>query len=168
MSEKIKHFDMSEEEFLAHYGVLGMKWGKRKGSSSESSKSGGKGSSGNESDDHKTKKYLQKKRPSEMSTAELKKVNDRLQTEKTYAMLTAKQKSKSRKLFDEIVGGALKSTAKSFLTQKLGASVDSISKDVSKKNKAKNGKLSSPKTDKDTKSVDVEFVKDEDIPKSFR
>ena len=145
---------MNEEEFLAHYGVLGMRWGKRKGSSGSStgsSKSGGKGSTGDESEDHKTKKSLQKKRPSQMSTAELKKVNDRLQTEKTYRMLTAKQKSKARKVFEEVVGGALKSSAKSFLTQKLGSSFESVSNDLEKKNKAKKGKLASPKTDKDTK-----------------
>lgn len=74
-------------EELAHYGILGMKWGRRKGKSSVSS-------SGSKHQDylraHSGKSYKS------MSTKELKETNERLQAEKTYKELTSKQKKKGQ------------------------------------------------------------------------
>lgn len=74
-------------EELAHYGILGMKWGRRKGKSSVSS-------SGSKHQDylraHSGKSYKS------MSTKELKETNERLQAEKTYKELTSRQKKKGQ------------------------------------------------------------------------
>lgn len=58
---------------LKHFGILGMKWGRRKSRSSGSDM---------DSEDHKTSRSIQKKKISEMSNEELKKLTSRLQLEK--------------------------------------------------------------------------------------
>ena len=70
---------------LKHYGILGMKWGRRKGKSVVSSPGG------------KHHDYLEahtKESYKSMSTKKLKQINERLQAEKTYKELTSKQKKK--------------------------------------------------------------------------
>jgi hypothetical protein len=76
----------SVEDVLEHFGVLGMRWGKRrKQSGSRSDKLTTKRVKRSEvSDDHREKQGLKKKRVSEMSNAELKKLNERMQLEKQY------------------------------------------------------------------------------------
>lgn len=72
---------------LKHYGILGMKWGRRKGKSVVSSPGG------------KHHDYLEahtKESYKSMSTKKLKQINDRLQAEKTYKELTSKQKKKGK------------------------------------------------------------------------
>jgi hypothetical protein len=65
--------DIPDNE-LAHYGKKGMKWGVINE----------RGSNGRvKSEDHTTARQLRRKRQSEMSNAELKKVNERLQLERT-------------------------------------------------------------------------------------
>lgn len=75
---------MSDGE-LAHYGVKGMKWGKR-------TASGGKFTRGNapgkgESKDHQRVTKLRKKKVSQMSNEELKLLTARLQLEQSYSQL---------------------------------------------------------------------------------
>lgn len=72
---------------LKHYGILGMKWGRRKGKSVVSSPGG------------KHHDYLEahtKESYKSMSTKKLKQINERLQAEKTYKELTSKQKKKGQ------------------------------------------------------------------------
>lgn len=72
---------------LHHYGILGMKWGRRKGKSVVSSPGG------------KHHDYLEahtKESYKSMSTKKLKQINERLQAEKTYKELTSKQKKKGQ------------------------------------------------------------------------
>lgn len=72
---------------LKHYGILGMKWGRRKGKSVVSSPGG------------KHRDYLKahtKESYKSMSTKKLKQINERLQAEKTYKELTSKQKKKGK------------------------------------------------------------------------
>lgn len=72
---------------LKHYGILGMKWGRRKGKSVVSSPGG------------KHHDYLEahtKESYKSMSTKKLKQINERLQAEKTYKELTSKQKRKGQ------------------------------------------------------------------------
>ena len=70
---------MTQDE-LMHYGVLGMKWGKRKARySSKSSKT--------MSADAKEVSKIKKKKVSEMSNEELRKANNRLQLEQNYSRL---------------------------------------------------------------------------------
>ena len=67
------------DNVLAHYGVVGMKWGKHKSAASVSSP------------DHTEAQALKKKPLNEMSNADLKKLNERLQLEQTHKQLMAKQ-----------------------------------------------------------------------------
>lgn len=72
---------------LKHYGILGMKWGRRKGKSVVSSPGG------------KHHDYLEahtKESYKSMSTKKLKRINERLQAEKTYKELTSRQKKKGK------------------------------------------------------------------------
>ena len=71
---------------LAHYGILGMKWGRRKGNAKASASP-------------KHHDYLEahtKESYKSMSTKKLKQINERLQAEKTYKELTSKQKKKGK------------------------------------------------------------------------
>lgn len=77
------------DSVLAHYGVKGMRWGTRRNSDGTTSKTGKRA----KSEDHNTKKELQKKRVSEMTNADLRKVNERMQLEQTYSQLMRKQGS---------------------------------------------------------------------------
>lgn len=70
------------ENHLAHYGVLGMKWGVRK-----DNKAGSRRRSG--SKDYQTTKKLRSKGRTALSNSELQKVNKRLQLERTYDDLTS-------------------------------------------------------------------------------
>lgn len=72
--------------FLAHYGIPGMKWGKRKGGSVSSA-----------SEDHSAAKQLKKKPVSEMNNDEIKKLATRLQLEKQYKDLTPSKLSSGQK-----------------------------------------------------------------------
>lgn len=72
---------MSDLEFY-HYGVKGQKWGVRRATKVRASS--------NSSEDHIMKKAAKKTPISQMSTAQLKKANERMQAEKTYRELTSK------------------------------------------------------------------------------
>jgi len=93
-------------EFLQHYGVKGMKWGKRKASSS----------AGPSSDDAKRHAANRKKSTSELSDKELKDLANRLNTEQQVARLTGQGESAAKKVLAGVgtanaVIGALRSPA---------------------------------------------------------
>lgn len=75
------------EEFLAHFGVKGMRWGVRRDGSSTGKRSKSKSDS-SESKDSKRSSKLRKKKASEMSNDELKELTRRLQLEKQLRDLT--------------------------------------------------------------------------------
>ena len=66
----LAHFGVEVGEELKHYGKKGMKWGVRKDGKTSTS------------DDHTETRVSEKKKQSEMSNAELKRLNERLQLEK--------------------------------------------------------------------------------------
>lgn len=76
--------------YLAHYGVKGMKWGRRRGESGGGSAKTAKKTPRPVSEDHAMSRELRKKRVSEMSNAELKKLNERMQLEASYDQLMKK------------------------------------------------------------------------------
>jgi len=86
-------------EFLAHYGVPGMKWGKRKKSSEPARTL-------NPSSDHTTAQALRKKHVSEMNNDELRQLTARMQLEKQYKDLTPSTVSKGKKQVDTILSSA--------------------------------------------------------------
>jgi hypothetical protein len=94
--EKVKH--MAEaDEFLAHYGVPGMKWGKHKASTAVEK------APVVTSADHKAVKELRQKQVSEMSNAELRTLTARLQLEKQYKDLTPTTVGKGKKYVDNFL-----------------------------------------------------------------
>lgn len=85
--------------FLAHYGVKGMKWGKRGAASKGKLKI-----TIHESEDHKSAQKLKTKKLSQMSNKEIQDLNRRLQLEKTYKELNKTDSAfkKGKKFVDEI------------------------------------------------------------------
>lgn len=75
------------DRVLAHYGVKGMRWGVRRNADGSTSRTGKR----MKSEDHKEAESLKKKRVSEMSNQELRKLNERMQLEQNYKQLMAKE-----------------------------------------------------------------------------
>lgn len=96
---------------MYHFGVLGMKWGKRRSKN---------GLTVTGSQEHKTKEILKKKKLSEMSNAELKTLNERLQLERSYKELTKSQRSAGKKFVMEIVTSAAKQMVTSYIQKQSG------------------------------------------------
>ena len=110
-----KGFDMAlndyDDDYLAHYGVLGMKWGVRKDGRPQGYQ-GGKTSSKRKkkvsidvSEDKKQSNVLLKKHPDDLSNVELKRLNNRMELESNYKRLTKTDKSKFQKGYDYVKTG---------------------------------------------------------------
>lgn len=107
--------ETNEERFLKHYGILGMKWGRRSGGSGKAKyRTPG-------SEDHERKIQLKGKRVKDMSNAELKEFANRLQLEAAYKKSKIKPKSKSRKAVEGIVGQLGKKALKEFVADPSGS-----------------------------------------------
>lgn len=107
----------STEDSLAHYGKLGMKWGKTKG------KGASKGSAATKnapkpfprtSADHKTAQKAKKKPASAMSNAELKAFTNRVNLEQQYSKLNPGKIAKGKKYLDTAL--AVGTTVNSVMT----------------------------------------------------
>ena len=106
---------------LAHFGILGMHWGVRRGRKQTSP---GKKSRNVSSEDYVNAKELNRKGPKALSTKELKELTTRLQLEKQYKDLTKKDLSAGRKWVKEVVGGAVKEQAKSQISKYIGRGLE--------------------------------------------
>ena len=91
------------KDMLEHFGIPGMHWGRRKGKASAHVET--------PSEDHKTKMAIKSKKISEMSNAELKVVNERLQLEKKYKELSTEDLSKGQKFVRDMLLNSAKQTA---------------------------------------------------------
>lgn len=90
--------------YIQHYGILGMKWGRRKSRISSTS-----------SDDHKTVATLRNtKKTHELSNDELKKLTNRLQLEKSYKDLSKREITVGEKYVTGIVLGAVSTVATAY------------------------------------------------------
>lgn len=105
------------DKVLAHYGILGMKWGKRKAKSVT-----------NPSEDHKRAQSLKGKKISEMSNSELRDLTQRLQLERQYKDLKKSEISEGQKL----VSGILKDIGRDMLKEAIRSGVKAGSKASSK------------------------------------
>lgn len=107
------------DEFLAHYGVMGMKWGKRRGASKINSSSSdsrihfsnsetGETSKGkypkNSSSQHVLVRELKNKKMHEMSNQELQAVISRMNLEQQYAKINPSTRSRGVKTTNKILG----------------------------------------------------------------
>jgi hypothetical protein len=117
------------EDFLEHYGILGMKWGRRKGGSSSS---GSKKSESNEKnndrehEDYKTKKKLLSKKVSELSTSELQELSRRISLEKNYKTLTAKELSPGKKFVKELLVNTAKKQITNYVDKKVSGQMEKL------------------------------------------
>lgn len=99
-----------ENNQLYHHGVKGMKWGVRKsrsGSSNRRRKS-------SKSEDHIRAKQLKKKRLNQLSNAELRELNNRMQLESQYKNLKRQKVSAGRKFVQDVAYETAKNTASEY------------------------------------------------------
>lgn len=91
-----------DDTTLQHYGVLGMKWGVRRGSGvARSNTHSKKGSSDNTHDDYK--KAHDSKSAKSMSDKELRERLNRLQMEQQYSKLKSSDVNRGKQYLDKIV-----------------------------------------------------------------
>jgi hypothetical protein len=121
---------VENSKYLQHYGILGMRWGHRRASSSVSATP--RQHSGSNSDDHEKMRKLKTKRISEMSNAELKEFTTRLNLEKQYRDLNKVEQSKGMAVVKEILGNAAKQTAQTYTTKYMGKMVEKLIEQASK------------------------------------
>lgn len=98
----LAHLGLEVGDELKHYGKKGMKWGVRRERGPD-----GKVTGKVVSEDHSTSRELKKKSRSEMSNAELKKLNERLQLEKTNNELQSRTALQKIKTGTQIAGTIL-------------------------------------------------------------
>lgn len=109
---------------LAHVGVLGMKWGVRRASGSSSKKP---------SNANKSTGTQKKKRLEDMSDDELRTAISRIQMEKQYKSLTAKETSAGKKFASEVLSSAGKQVATAYAAKLMTQKLDSMMSGKSKK-----------------------------------
>lgn len=97
---------------MYHHGVPGMKWGVRKDRKRTGNKIVTKTTVEKipASDDHKESRTFKAKATVGLSTTELRRLNERLQLEKTYKDLTKTEKKRGKKLVEDILYKAADST----------------------------------------------------------
>lgn len=123
-------------EPIVHYGVKGMKWGVRKQRPTSSGKRKGKTNARRIYEKIAGKKEAPKKqtqsttprrkRASEMSDDELRKVINRMQMERTYSQLTQKEITKGRKFVNEVLYNSAKATATTYTTKAMTKAIEKL------------------------------------------
>lgn len=109
---------MNRDQTLQHFGVLGMHWGRRKASSHTTS-----------SEDHaKVVSTTKGKKVHELSNAEIKAFNERMNLEKQYKELTKAQISPGRKFVTELINTAAKEAASKFVKEYTSKGIDDLLK----------------------------------------
>lgn len=93
------------EDFLAHHGVLGMKWGQHLAGRGGVTKAPKQEQRKVPHPDHVERVNLARNKTHTLSTSEIKKLNDRLQTEKKYKELNPGTLSKGKKITLGIIAG---------------------------------------------------------------
>ncbi|MGN1394183.1 MAG: hypothetical protein ACI4V7_09185 [Succinivibrionaceae bacterium] len=116
-----------DNNYLQHYGILGMRWGVRRSKQSSGSSNGfrkKKVKTDGWSDDAKTAYEIKKKKVKQMSNAELRKLNERTLLEKQYKDLNKHQKTAGQKFVNDILVGAAKDTAKNYVSKYMKKGLD--------------------------------------------
>lgn len=120
---------MNNNNFLRHYGILGMRWRRRNGSVAVNRVND---HNDGDSEDHVKKRALSRKRLNEMSNAELKEFTTRLQLEKQYKELTKVEVSKGKRIITEILGTAAKQTASKYTAEYMDKAVKRLLSEAAK------------------------------------
>jgi hypothetical protein len=127
---------MIEKDFLEHWGIKGMKWGRRK------ARATGPGTGHRpkapikapikvqkRDDDHDAEKPKKSPtKPHEMDDVQLRNAINRIQMEKQYAQLTAREKSLGRKFAEDVLLGAGKQVATQYAAKYMGQGVEALLK----------------------------------------
>lgn len=103
---------MEHNTELYHWGIKGMKWGVRRYQNSDGSLTS-KGKKRYSEDAYRAKK-IKKKRLSQMSNAELKELNNRMQLEQNYKNLKKQKMSIGRKFVQDVAYETAKNTASEY------------------------------------------------------
>lgn len=115
---------MLPEDVLEHFGIPGMKWGRRKSRSSVTPSSGKKViREDTRSADHKRANEIKKKKVSEMSNEELKALNTRLQLEKQYKDLAKTDISPGKKFVTDLLINSGKQTINRYVQKGAEAAI---------------------------------------------
>jgi methyl coenzyme M reductase gamma subunit len=108
--------DDKMKNFLEHYGVLGMRWGQRKGRKTIAS------------NDRRRIDNINTKSIKKLSNKELQDVITRKQLEKSYKSLTMSKMDVGKKLVSDILVKSAKQTATTFVSKQMTKFVDSAYK----------------------------------------
>jgi hypothetical protein len=119
---------LNDKEFLQHYGVLGMHWGHRKASSTVETHT----TSRRTSEDHEKKMSLKGKKVHEMTNAELKAFNERVQLEKQYKQLTKEEMSAGQKFVMDLLANASKEIATQYVKKYASKGLENAMKKLEK------------------------------------
>lgn len=113
------------DDFLAHYGVLGMRWGRRKADTHSMDKKVNRlEAKDKRSADYKRKEVLKRKALHEMSNEEIKQLTTRLQLEKQYKDLSDVDLAPGRKFVKDVYTNAGKQTATNYVSKFMVAGVE--------------------------------------------
>lgn len=110
---------MRHDRYLAHFGILGMKWGRRKADSRPSSA------------DYIEKKMLKKKKVHEMSNDEIRRLTARMSLEKQVKELNPNTYKKGEKIVKGVLAAG--TTATAVYTMATSPMAKAIAKSVSEK-----------------------------------
>ena len=119
-----------EQNYLYHYGVLGMKWGVRRSrkASKSSRKTARQKKEERYSEDYKRTKALKKKKLYEMSNAEIRELNNRMQLETQYKDLKKRNVSAGQKFVTEVLTDVGKQVLKETVKESMKGSVKDATK----------------------------------------
>lgn len=116
---------MTNEEVLKHIGILGMKWGHRKGSNSSPYPKDRLGRSIG-SKDHRAASRIKKKRLKDMTNEELKILTTRMGLEKQYRDLKFNNSSPAARAATGILGSAGKQFVSRYIADGMRAGSDKL------------------------------------------
>lgn len=119
---------------LTHWGIKGMKWGVRRYQNKDGSltpagkkrlsKIDKKSERDGWSEDATSAAKLKTKTVKQLSNAELRKLNERTRLEQEYKNLNKQRTSAGQKVVNEILTGAAKDTAKSYVSKYMRQGID--------------------------------------------
>ena len=116
---------------LYHYGVLGMKWGRRKSRTSSDTTRSKRSTS--KSEDHVRAKQLKKKKLSQLSNTELRELNNRMQLESQYKNLKKQNISTGRKFVQDVMYESSKELTKDYAKKYAKKGIKLVEMALSKK-----------------------------------
>lgn len=122
---------MIDNEYIQHYGKLGMHWGRRNGTSRLSSLGIKKklptiNDHSKDSADYTKKVELKKKKMNQLTNTELQTLNTRLQLERSYKDLSKADLSPGKKFVTETITKFGKDIATDMITKGLNNSLDTV------------------------------------------